>query len=71
MIEHSKVPKKLKKAYDEGSDFNKNEQSDFKNCYKNYPFCPYSADTMMKLISHFNKVQNLLFGFSLRNEDIN
>lgn len=37
-----------------GIDFNKNGKDDFEKCYKNYPMCPYSAETMMQLIT-FNK----------------
>lgn len=57
-IENTKVPKKLKKSFEQGLEYNKNQKEDFKKCYKNYPICPYSAETMLKLIS-FNK---LLFG---------
>ncbi|KAG5672365.1 hypothetical protein PVAND_002497 [Polypedilum vanderplanki] len=53
-----KLPKKLIKAYEQGQEFNKNEKDDYKKCYKNYSWCPYSASTMMKFIA-FNKV---LFG---------
>lgn len=53
-IEHTKVPKKLKKSYQQGMSFNKNSEGDFKKCYKDYSMCPYSAKTMLKLIT-FNK----------------
>lgn len=57
-IENSKVPKKLKKSYEQGIEFNKNEKTDFTKCYQSYPLCPYSAETMIKFIT-FNK---FLFG---------
>lgn len=57
-IENTKVPKKLQKAYEKGLDYNQNEQTDYKKCFNDYTWCPYSAETMMKFIS-FNKV---LFG---------
>ncbi|KAL7018396.1 hypothetical protein ACKWTF_010736 [Chironomus riparius] len=57
-IDNVKVPKKLKKAYEHGQGYNKNNKNDFEKCYKNYSWCPYSADTMMKFIT-FNKI---LFG---------
>ncbi|XP_070506035.1 uncharacterized protein [Chironomus tepperi] len=57
-IDHVKVPKKLKKAYKLGQDYNKNQRDDYQKCYTNYSWCPYSARTMIKFIT-FNKV---LFG---------
>ncbi|CAO1425026.1 unnamed protein product [Diamesa serratosioi] len=57
-IEKVKVPKRLKKSFEEGQDYNQNGKEDFEKCYKNFPICPYSAKTMMKLIQ-FN---NYLFG---------
>lgn len=57
-IENSKVPTKLKKSYEQGIEFNKNDKKDFTKCYKSYPLCPYSAETMIKFIT-FNK---FLFG---------
>ena len=53
-LDNVKVPKKLKKAFENGYNYNKNLDEDFKNCYKDYPFCPYSAKTMIKIIT-FNK----------------
>ncbi|CRK91929.1 CLUMA_CG005547, isoform A [Clunio marinus] len=57
-IEHTKVPKKLSKAYQSGLDFNKNRKNDFIKCYKMFPLCPYSSKTMMKLIT----LNKFLFG---------
>ena len=53
-LDNVKVPKKLKKAFENGYNYNKNLDEDFKNCYEDYPFCPYSAKTMIKIIT-FNK----------------
>lgn len=66
-IEHTKVPKKLKNAYDLGIEYNKGVKSDFKKCYKNYPICPYSADTMLRLIAQMNNFSKFVFGW-LRNK---
>lgn len=61
-IEHTKVPKKVKKSYDQGLKYNLNRKDDFKKCYKNYPLCPYSAETMMMLISQLNSFNKFVFG---------
>ena len=53
-----KMPNRLKKSFELGQNYNKDNAFDHKKCYKHYPMCMYSAKTMLKLIQ-FN---NYLFG---------
>lgn len=40
--------------------YSENVSSSYKKCYTNYPFCPYSARTMLKLM----QIDSYLFGGS-------
>lgn len=48
------APEEIKMAYSHG----KKSMKSFEQCYKNYPFCPYSARTMLKLL----KIYSYIFG---------
>jgi TolA-binding protein len=52
------VPKKLRKAYEQGLEYSKGDKEGFRKCYKNYPICPYSAETMLKLMT----INKFIFG---------
>ncbi|KFB36985.1 AGAP011144-PA-like protein [Anopheles sinensis] len=56
-VENSKtVPKPLKESFENGLKYNDDltkAKDNYRKCYRRYPLCPYSARTMLRIMSLF------------------
>lgn len=48
------VPGKIKRAFYLGQKYGRSKPNDYKRCYSEYPYCPYSGNTMLKILKFYS-----------------